>query len=272
MSTAANSNAAAPGGQTVGAVASLTGVTIRTLHHWDSVGLVNPSGRSRGGYRLYSAADVDRVRRILLYRELGMPLPRIGTILDAAEYAPGASLQQLRADLLDSISRLETTVEAVDRMIEAADGGIRLSPGEQVAVFGSAWQPSWVARARDRWGTTDQWAQYAERSAVMTTADWTRNADSASALTQALAEAMSAGVVAGSPEANTLAERHREWISGYFACSHSMQVCVARTYTADEGSAAYYDATAPGLNRWLRNVIDASAAAAGVDPETAVWE
>lgn len=63
-----------PAGHTVGAVASLVGVTIRTLHHWDAIDLIRPSERTPGGYRLYSASDISRVHRVLFYRELGLPL------------------------------------------------------------------------------------------------------------------------------------------------------------------------------------------------------
>jgi hypothetical protein len=62
---------------TVGAVARLAGVSVRTLHHYDQIGLLTPAGRSAAGYRLYSLADLDRLHRILFYRELGFPLDEI---------------------------------------------------------------------------------------------------------------------------------------------------------------------------------------------------
>ena len=58
----------------VGEVAALAGVTVRTLHHYDRIGLLSPSGRSAAGYRLYAPADLDRLHQVLVYRELGFPL------------------------------------------------------------------------------------------------------------------------------------------------------------------------------------------------------
>jgi len=65
---------------TVGKVAELAGVTVRTLHHYEQIGLLEPEQRSRSGYRQYSTADLDRLHHILYYRELGFPLPDIATI------------------------------------------------------------------------------------------------------------------------------------------------------------------------------------------------
>ncbi len=271
MDDTAMDDAAGPGGLTVGAAASHVGVTVRTLHHWDAIGLVRPSGRTSGGYRLYSAADVARIHRVLIYRELGLPLDDIGELLDAPTVDMTVPLRQQRAQLLDRISRLRAMVDAVDRMIEAASAGILLSAEEQVAIFGQRWKPSLVAGARDRWGDTAQWVQYAERAAGMTPEDWRQIAVSVATLEDDLAAAKRAGVRPGGAEANALAERHRASIGAYFDCTPSMHVCLGRKYAADPGFAAYFDAIEPGLAGWLRDIIDANARDRGIDPDSATW-
>jgi DNA-binding transcriptional MerR regulator len=70
-------------GLPVGEVSRLTGVTVRTLHHYDQVGLLVPAARSASGYRLYDKADLDRLNRILTYRELGFGLDEIAELLDS---------------------------------------------------------------------------------------------------------------------------------------------------------------------------------------------
>lgn len=264
-------DAAGPGGLTVGAAASHVGVTVRTLHHWDRIGLVRPSGRTSAGYRLYSAADIARIHRVFIYRELGLSLEDIGALLDAPTADMTVPLRQQRAQLLDRISRLQAMVDAVDRMIEAARAGILLSAEEQVEIFGQRWQPSLVAGARERWGHTAQWAQYAERAAGMAAEDWQRTADTITTLEHDLAAAKRAGVRPGSAAANALAERHRASMDAYFTCTLSMQVCLGRSYAADPGFTAYYDAVEPGLTIWLRDIIDANARHRGIDPESATW-
>ena len=66
----------------VGEVAALAGVTVRTLHHYDRIGLLSPSGRTSSGYRQYAPDDLDRLHQVLLYRELGFPLEEVATLLD----------------------------------------------------------------------------------------------------------------------------------------------------------------------------------------------
>lgn len=138
------------------------------------------------------------------------------------------------------------------------DGGVAArdaaDPEEQVEIFGADWQPAWVEEAEDRWGDSAQWAQYAQRAARMTPEDWKATAAATETLSADLAAAKRAGVAPGSDAANALAERHRAMISAYLDCTHAMQVCVGRMYVDDPGYAEYYDALAPGLTVWLREV------------------
>lgn len=259
-------------GLTVGRTAALVGVSVKTLHHWDAVGLVRPSGRTWAGYRVYSGDDVARLHRVLVYRELGFPLAEIGRILDDPDTDAREHLRRQRAQLLDRIDRLRTMVGAVERMLAASGTGMRLTAEQQVEIFGADWEPARVAEAEERWGDSEQWAQYAQRAAEMTPDDWREVADATTTLNADLAAACRAGLAPGTEDANALAERHRASLTRYFDCTYSMQVCLSRTFVTDAGYAGYYEALAPGLSGWLRDVIVANAEAHGVDPATARWE
>ncbi|MFD8543096.1 MerR family transcriptional regulator [Streptomyces sp. NPDC059649] len=261
-----------PEGLTVGRAASLVGVSVKTLHHWDAIGLVRPSDRTWAGYRVYSGDDVARIHRVLVYRELGLPLAEIGRILEDPDTRARDHLRRQRSELVERISRLQRMVDAVDRMLEASRTGMRLTPEQQVDIFGADWQPAWVEEAEERWGESAEWAQYAERAAEMTPEDWKGIAVTTEALHADLARAYGAGVAPGSEAANALAERHRALISTYFDCTHAMQACIGRLYVREPGYAEYYDAIAPGLTVWLRDIIFANAGTHGVDPESATWE
>ncbi|GAA4894712.1 MerR family transcriptional regulator [Stackebrandtia albiflava] len=261
-----------PEGMTVGRIAELVGVSVRTLHHWDDIGLVRPGGRTWAGYRVYSGEDLARVHRVLVYRELGFPLAQIGRILDDPDTDAEDHLHRQRDALEERIARLRRMVDAVDQMLEASKRGIRLSPRRQIEIFGDDWRPEQVEDARRRWGRTPQWEQYAQRAAALSEADWEKVAADTDTLHADLAAARRRGVAPGSPEADALAERHRALMSTYFDCTHSMQVCMGRMFVQDPGYTAYYDRFAPGLARWLSEVLSANAAANGVDPRTAVWE
>ena len=261
---------------TVGRVAELVGVSVRTLHHWDAIGLVRPGGRSWAGYRLYDAADVARIHRVLVYRELGLALAEIGRILDDPSVDPREHLRRQKDQLAERIRRLERTARAVDEMIErtdmAAQNSTPLSPEEQARIFGTDWDPAYQEEARERWGSTDAWKQSAARSAGRDAAQWQEFKDEHDEVEAALADALDRGVDPAGEDANALAERHRATIARHYDCTHAMQVVLARMYTEDPRFAAHYDQRAEGLAAWLRHAIEENARAHGVDPETATWQ
>ncbi|QKG23963.1 MerR family transcriptional regulator [Actinomadura verrucosospora] len=259
-------------GLTVGRAAALVGVSVKTLHHWDAVGLVRPGGHTAAGYRVYAADDIARIHRVLVYRELGFPLAEIARILDDPSADARDHLRRQRAELERRAGRLREMARAVDRMLDALDSGLRLTPEEQVEIFGADWRPEWVEDARDRWGGSAQWTQYAERAAGMTAQDWKDVAARTEAFNADLAAARRAGAVPGSAEANALAERHRALMATYFDCTHAMHACLGRMFADDPGFAGYYDAVEPGLALWFRDTIFANAETHGVTPATARWE
>lgn len=115
---------------TVGHVARLARTTVRTLHHYDDVGLLSPSERSTSGYRRYLDADIDKLAQILRYRELGYSLEEIRRVLDTPADAI-ESLRRQRALLCARVQRLEGMIATIDGTIEARISGEDLSP-EQV--------------------------------------------------------------------------------------------------------------------------------------------
>ncbi|OLL15900.1 MerR family transcriptional regulator [Actinomyces oris] len=257
---------------TVGEVSTLLGVSVRALHHWDETGLVHPSRRSAAGYRLYGEADIMRLQQVLVYRQTGMNLTDIKTVLDE----PGADaithLRRQRELLQGQVSRLQQMLTAIDTILEMQQLGGRLSLAETAEIWGTDWDPVYLEEARARWGDTEEWAESARRKARMSRADWEQAHEETVTLETALAEAMRSGVEPGSPEANALARWHRKDLNRWFEVSPSKQVIIARSYVADERYARYYDKRAPGLAAWLKDVIDVCARSEGVDPATATWE
>ncbi|MGK9219205.1 MULTISPECIES: MerR family transcriptional regulator [unclassified Microbacterium] len=259
-------------GLTVGQAAAQLGVTVRTLHHWDAIGLASPSERTPAGYRLYTAPDLDRLRRVAIYREIGVALEDIRAILDGASPEAAGTLRAAHAQLEERIARLNRLGSGLERMIAAHERGVPLADEVQREVFGSGWDPEQARGAREAYGGTRQWRQFAEAAADRTAEEWREVADRVAGVERSLADAMDRGVAPGSAEADDLVERHREAFSAYFPLSRQMQVCLARRYESDPGFAAHYDGVRVGLAAWFRRAVDESARARGIDPETAVWE
>ena len=257
---------------TVGEVSTLLGVSVRALHHWDETGLVHPSRRSAAGYRLYCEADIMRIQQVLVYRQTGMSLADIKEVLDEPGADAVTHLRRQRELLQGQVSRLQQMLLSIDTILDMQQLGGRLSLAETVEIWGTDWDPVYLAEAQAKWGDTEEWAESARRKARMTRADWEQAPSETVALQTALAEAMHSGVEPGSPEANALARWHRKDFNRWFEVSTSKQVIIARGYVADERYARYYDKRAPGLAAWLKDVIDACARSEGVDPATATWE
>src|ERR1700712_4659385 len=103
--------------RTVGQVAADFGVTVRTLHHYDEIGLVRPSDRSPSGYRLYDENDLTRLRHVVVYRRLGRALGDIARLLDGAPADVTNHLRRQRAAVLSRLEELGELVAAIDRAL-----------------------------------------------------------------------------------------------------------------------------------------------------------
>jgi DNA-binding transcriptional MerR regulator len=249
---------------TVGAVARLAGVTVRTLHHYDEIGLLTPGGRTDAGYRRYGDADLDRLQRILFYRELGFGLDRIREVMTDGQGTALGHLRRQRGLLRERIGRLERMVGAVEKEMEARSMGIPLSPEERFEVFGDFNPDDYATEVEERWGDTDPYRESARRTASYTKADWERiKAEGKTAIDHVVA-AMEAGRPADSPEATDGAEAHRRQINdAFYDCSYEMHVGLAEMYLADPRFTATYEKIAPGLAQYLHDAIKANAVRRG---------
>ena len=218
----------------VGQVAELAGVTVRTLHHYGQIGLLEPQDRTGAGYRRYSEDDLDRLRHILFYRELGFPLDDIATILNDPGAGTGAHLRRQRELLTDRINRLESMVAAVDKELEAHTMGIALTPEEK-------------------------FEQSQQRTSTLTKQQWIEIKEAGDDLNRRLAAAMAGGAAPDSAAAMDLAEEHRRAIETFYDCSYQMHRGLGDMYLADERFTRTYEQVAPGLAQWLRDAIHANA-------------
>jgi DNA-binding transcriptional MerR regulator len=248
----------------VGEVAALAGVTVRTLHHYDRIGLLTPSGRTAAGYRDYAPADLDRLLQVLVYRELGFPLEEIATLLDDPDADPAAHLRRQHRLLRDRLERTQAMVAAVEKEMEARSMGISLTPEERFELFGDGFSEEYQAEAEQRWGDTGAWAQSQRRTSAYTKDDWVRIKAEAEDVERRFAGALRAGVAADSAQAMDLAEEHRGHITRWFYdCPPAMHAGLGRMYVEDERFTAHYERLAPGLAAFVSAAVQANAARHG---------
>jgi DNA-binding transcriptional MerR regulator len=248
----------------VGKVAALAGVTVRTLHHYDRIGLVSPSGRTAAGYRQYAPADLDRLHQVLLYRELGFPLEEVSTLLDDPSADPEAHLRRQHRLLRDRLERTSAMVAAVEKEMEARSMGIFLTPEERFEVFGEHDPSQYEAEVEERWGETEAYAQSKRRTAAYTKEDWLRVKAEGADVEARFAAALRSGVAPDSAAAMDIAEEHRRQISRNFHdCPPEMHAGLGRMYVENERFTAHYEEIAPGLAQYVSTAVQANAARQG---------
>ncbi|MGV9305939.1 MerR family transcriptional regulator [Nonomuraea sp. NPDC003727] len=245
----------------VGQVSRLAGVTVRTLHHYDEIGLLSPSRRSQAGYRRYDDSDLERLQQVLFYRELGFGLEEIIGILDEPGSDEMTHLRRQHELLTARIDRLRQMVAAVEVAMEAHTMNITLTPEERLEVFGDFRPEAYEAEAQRRWGDSPLYAESRRRVASYTKADWVRQRGEAEAITADLVEALQAGLPAGSGQVMDLAERHRLHISRWFyPCSPDVHRGLGELYVNDPRFTPTFEAQAPGLAAYLSEAIRANTA------------
>ena len=205
---------------TVGEAAKLAKVSVRTLHHYDSVGLLAPSERTEAGYRLYTVDDLEQLQQIMLFRELGFELADIRAIMLDPAFDRTDALSAQRNLLAEKMRRTQAAIDAIDLQLLEMEEGIPMTKEETSKMFGELFDgfdpADYEDEARERWGETDAYKQSAERTKAYGRAEWEQIKAEDAANTAAFIALMEAGVPSDSPEAMALAEEHRAHISKWF--------------------------------------------------------
>jgi len=168
--------------KTVGEVSELARVTVRTLHHYDELGLLSPSERSEAGYRLYSYDDLARLQEILIWRALGFPLAEIASLLDDPDNDRLGALERQRELVGREMNRLEALADAVDAAIAAERNG---TPIEETKMFDGFDPTEYEDEARERWGDAEAYQQSARRGCTARSARCTSPTSGSRARTSA---------------------------------------------------------------------------------------
>jgi DNA-binding transcriptional MerR regulator len=242
----------------VGEVAHVAHVTVRTLHHYDEIGLLVPSGRSDAGYRSYSASDLERLQQILLFRELGFTLEAIQQMMDDPAFDRRKALEAQRAMLIEQKTRTEAILRGVDRALAEMKGERTMSTEEMFEGF-EDFNRQYEDEAKERWGKTDAYKESMRRTKGYTKEDWKRFKAENEAAGKAWIELKASGASAKSVQAMDLAEGARLQIDKWFyPCSPEMHRKLADMYEADPRFTATYEKMAEGMCAFVATAIRAN--------------
>ena len=246
---------------TVGEVARLARVTVRTLHHYDRIGLLVPSGRAENGYRLYAYDDLERLRQIRLLRELRFSLEAIGRMLDAPAYDRRSALEAQRELLRERQRRTDSIIRGVERALRAMDEDTEMDRTEMFEGLEEFDHEQYEEEAERRWGHSDAYQESMRRIRGYGKGDWARITEEGETVVAGLAALMAEGAQAAGRAAMELAEEHRLHIDRWFyPCSHGMHRNLAEMYTADPRFEAYFEKRGKGLAVFVQDAIRANEA------------
>jgi DNA-binding transcriptional MerR regulator len=244
-------------------VAALSGVTVRTLHHYDALGLLVPSARSAAGYRLYSDDDLLRLQQILIGRELGWSLEAIRHSLDDPRFDRRAALVAQRAELVARAGRAQGMIAAVDAALAVlADRSVAEDTTMDMKnIFDGFDHEQYADEARQRWGHTEAYKVSEQRWKSYTKAELQQCQDEQAAIYVAALGALEAGVPPDDVRAMDIAEQHRlSFDRWFYPCSPRMHARLADMWETDTRYAATIDKFGAGLTAFLAAAVRANAA------------
>ncbi len=248
---------------TVKEVAKLSGVSVRALHHYDEIGLLKPACVGANGYRYYGRDELLRLQQILFHRELGFPLQEIRQVLSAPNFDRVAALRAHRERLMEDIQRYRRLVRTLDATLAAIEGDTDMDDNLIYRGFTPEKQAEHEAWLVAHLGGEVQ-AQIDEaktriRMKGWSQSDFDRYLAEVEPIELALAQALTEGRAANSPDVGELIRRLHSWIGRGWNDPPSREgfIRLARLYQEHPNFRARYESRAAGLTDYLAKAISA---------------
>ncbi len=235
-------------------MAAISGVSVRTLHHYHKLGLLPPAQVTEAGYRLYGGEELARLQQILLYKELGFPLGEIRGLLNCGQAA-------LRDALEKQALLLELKRRRLGKLISLTQ---KLLQGEMVMDFTAfdateieQTKEQYAQEVKSRWGNTAEYAEYLWRTGAYGKEEWDKVYAGMGDIFRRFAACMGEGP--GSPQAQAMVQEWRDFITAnFYPCSDEVLQGLGQMYQQDPRFTATFEKTAPGLGGFIAEAIRAS--------------
>lgn len=228
--------------------AEFTGVSVRTLHYYDEIGLLKPAFVDRTtGYRYYDENSLLRMQGILFYRELDFSLKSIGKILSSPDYDTGKSLEEQKILLTLKKERLERLISSIDDAMKGAN---------VMRAFDNSEFEKHKVEAQEKWGKTDAYKQHAEKTKHYSKQKWNDLSDGMDHILAEFAFCMKRAERPDSTEAQNLVKLLQNHISeNYYLCTNEILAGLGQMYVADERFKNNIDKHANGTAAFICEAI-----------------
>ena len=239
---------------TVHQLAGLAGVSVRTLHHYDQIGLLKPSARNQSGYRLYRQPELLRLQQILFYKELDVPLSQIKDILDRPGFDQVQALQGHRRSIAQHIEKYEKLLNTIDKTIaKLTKADMELTDEELYEGLTKEQAERYPRQARERYDP--KLVEESERRIrKLSKAQWQAIKQEGDEITRALAGLMDRSP--GDAQVQDWIAKQHAWIEHFYPAPAELYRSLGRGYAEDPEFRATYDRYQPGLADFLHAAID----------------
>jgi DNA-binding transcriptional MerR regulator len=238
---------------TVKQLAELAGVTPRTLHHYDAIGLLRPSFVGENGYRHYDDSAALRLQQILFYRELALSLDEIRRLLDSPDFDVAAALRAHRVALQQRVGRLSQLIHTVDRTILHLEGKQDMSTKDLFQGFDEATQARYEQEAAERYDpkmvseSSRRWKSYTAEEKARIQAE-------GGAIYQELATLT--GRDPADAQVQALIGRWHQHLRAFYEPTPAILRGLGGAYEDQPEFSAFYEALHPALPGFLHRAID----------------
>ena len=245
----------------VGQLARISGFSVRTLHHYDAIGLLKPAHTAPNGYRKYGRAELLRLQEILFYRAIDMPLADIASVLDGPDDAV-ARLTRHRQKLAVEVRRATAMLETLDKTIAHLKGKQTMSDQDLYRPFPKEKQAGYEKWLVENGGPDMEQRIKASKAAIARMPDGLDGAmERLRDIETRLVAAQAAGVPAQSPDLAGALEDHRHLIGRFWGteCTAEGFAGLADLYSSHPDFVARYERLGKGFSEWLPVAMKAHA-------------
>lgn len=243
----------------IGELAELAGVSVRTLHHYDSIGLLKPTSVSPAGYRYYTDGDVERLQQILFFKEMDFSLKETAEIINKPDFDKVKALKAHKELLCEKRKRIEALIASVEKTIDSAEGEIRMDKKEMFKAFDMSdiekHKAEYAQETKLKYGESNAYKQSKERTSKYSKDDWAKVMNTANEIFERIASLMDKG-----PENTDVQQAVSQWrqhiTESFYDCTSEIFRGLGQLYVCDERFTNNIDKIKPGLSEFLSKAID----------------
>ena len=232
-------------------VAKLTGITVRTLHYYDEIGLLKPSEITEAGYRLYSREDLDILQQILFFRELDFPLSQIKEIMNNPNYDKEEALKKQKELLIQQRQRIEGLIKLIEKRIEG-DNNMSFKEFDMNEIEEN--KKKYAKEVKERWGTSKAYEESEKKTSSYNKEKWGDINQETSEIFKGFAELRNSDP--GSEEVQELVRRWQKYITdNFYTCTNEILSGLGLMYVEDERFKENLDKNGEGTAKLMAEAI-----------------